>query len=917
MSSGPSSPTSQTVTQTTIPEYLRPQVEEMIGQASGLMQGELSRGFQPFEGQRVAGFSPLQAQAFENIAGQQTSPQLTDASNMAYGAGSSALGFGQQGGQFGQMGAQFGQQGAGYGALGADIGMQGVGIGALGMQQAGQVAGQAGSSAANYGGQAVATTPQAFGAGQAYQQQATSPSEMQSWMSPYMQNVVDVQQREARRAADIQRQSNQAAAVGQGAFGGSRSALVEAELQRNLGTQLGDIQARGLQSSFEDARKAQQFGADVGLRGLQTGYQGIQTGLQGVGQQIAAGQLGLAGAETGLRGIGMGIQGAQTGIEGARTGISGAQTGISGAQTGIQGAQAATGAAGQLGSLGAQQFQQQMGITDAMQKYGAVQQAQRQEGLNADYQDYLSAQNFPYQQLGFFSDIIRGLPMSQNTQSVYGGQPSAAAQIPGALAALYAGSKMKEGGRVQKYQSGGVTAAPEAMTLQDARSLPTKLRRLSDTQLAAYARNVKDAVALSAIQTELQRREKSRMPYSQPPEQTTAQGIAKQAEAASIGMAGGGIVALQAGGNPLGRRGPMGVNLEEVLRRTPSEAEPMASPTVESLGRANVLQPGAVGRYAQDVPSQVETIGAQGMEPPPQGMPDANYQEPLPDAPPQDPTQDATQAQPQTPRQSDRIGIMPQTGRDVGAAASPGQIPTTWDAYRQMASEVQVRPEDQAILDDMRSRLEGKFSRAETQSDKSKYEAIFMAGLAMMGGNSLADGIARAAQAGGATYMASSKEARKAMDAAEDAELAFNKYQMEYRKGNRDSAEKSLNNFMDNILKLKQIDATNARTAAISGGASDAAKIEPQVRLLTSAINDLPGKIMRDPRFKMISAYQDQIKNMGKLSANDQNQYNALMAEFNVALERERAPLESRRDALMSRVSGETDDSGFTVRPKQ
>ena len=78
----------------------------------------------------------------------------------------------------------------------------------------------------------------------------TAPRVAQGYMSPYMQNVVESQQREARRAGEMQRMQNQAQAVGQGAYGGSRQALVEAERQRNLATQLGDIQGAGLQQAF-------------------------------------------------------------------------------------------------------------------------------------------------------------------------------------------------------------------------------------------------------------------------------------------------------------------------------------------------------------------------------------------------------------------------------------------------------------------------------------------------------------------------------------------------------------------------------------------------------------------------------------------------------------------------------------------
>jgi hypothetical protein len=137
-------------------------------------------------------------------------------------------------------------------------------------------------------GGTAAGTAQALGAGQQYAQQATNPYAVSAYMSPYMQNVVDVQQREAQRMSDIAGTQQRAQATQAGAYGGSRQALMEAERQRNLATQQGAIQAQGLQSAFDQARQAQQFGANLGLQGAQAGIAGGQQ-LYGQG----AGNLGL------------------------------------------------------------------------------------------------------------------------------------------------------------------------------------------------------------------------------------------------------------------------------------------------------------------------------------------------------------------------------------------------------------------------------------------------------------------------------------------------------------------------------------------------------------------------------------------------------------------------------------------------
>lgn len=137
---------------------------------------------------------------------------------------------------------------------------------------------------------------------------------VQDYMSPYISGVTDIEAREARRQADISRQGRGARFAQAGAFGGSRQAIEEAEAERNLATQLGDIRSRGLQSAFDRAQaqraqeaqlgmtaqeaseRARQFGAE---RGAQFGLEaqkateasrqfGAQFGQQGLGQLLEA-----------------------------------------------------------------------------------------------------------------------------------------------------------------------------------------------------------------------------------------------------------------------------------------------------------------------------------------------------------------------------------------------------------------------------------------------------------------------------------------------------------------------------------------------------------------------------------------------------------------------------------------------------
>jgi len=125
---------------------------------------------------------------------------------------------------------------------------------------------------------------------------AATASDISSGMSPYMQNVVDIEKREAQRAAEPMQQKIAAEAIGaQGSFGGSRQAILEAEANRNLQQQLGDIQTRGQQAAFQEsqrafeAQKARQLAGGQQFAGLTSTQQGSAMkelgALAGVGEQ--------------------------------------------------------------------------------------------------------------------------------------------------------------------------------------------------------------------------------------------------------------------------------------------------------------------------------------------------------------------------------------------------------------------------------------------------------------------------------------------------------------------------------------------------------------------------------------------------------------------------------------------------------
>jgi fructose-specific phosphotransferase system component IIB len=134
--------------------------------------------------------------------------------------------------------------------------------------------------------------------------QAPTSASVNEFMNPFIQNVIDVQTREALRQGDVERQNIGAQAVAAGGFGGSRQAILEAEQARNLQQRLGDIQARGQAAAFEDAQarlqqqreRERQAGAQFMGLGTQVPGQRLReiTGLEAVGaQKQALGQAGI------------------------------------------------------------------------------------------------------------------------------------------------------------------------------------------------------------------------------------------------------------------------------------------------------------------------------------------------------------------------------------------------------------------------------------------------------------------------------------------------------------------------------------------------------------------------------------------------------------------------------------------------
>lgn len=203
---------------------------------------------------------------------------------------------------------------------------------------------------------------QALSAGRDYMGMATDPYAVSAFMSPYMQNVVDVQKQAAlRETQQAQQAQNLAAGRREGALTGAAAAIGQAERERGLLNRMGEIQALGSQKAYEDAIKSLQFGSELGLKGAQAG----------------------AAAGEGLAKIG---------------------------------------ATEQAADLERLKFQEAM---------GSLTQADQQRLLDLQYQDFLAQQRYPYEQIGFMSDLLRGSGSLAKNTGVYDAPASPLQQIVG------------------------------------------------------------------------------------------------------------------------------------------------------------------------------------------------------------------------------------------------------------------------------------------------------------------------------------------------------------------------------------------------------------------------------------------------------------------------------------------------------
>ena len=273
-----------------------------------------------------------------------------------------------------------------------------------------------------------------------------------AYQSPFQQQVIDTAMQDIQRQADIARGGAQERAIRAGAFGGSRSALIESESQRPYVEQMARTAAGLRQAGFEQAQRAAQsdlarqqqlgiFGAgQEQQRALQQAQLQQQAGLMGTEQQqqraIQQAQL---GQQAGLAGQDIAAQrAAQQAQLGQQAGIFGAELGqqrrmqqaqlqqqrqLAGLDIAGRAAltqpqlemQARQQRAGLLGGLAGQQLQG-LGLLGGI---GQQQQALQQQAIGAQRGEFQRALDYPRQQLGLLATGVSGMQPTQTTTTGY------------------------------------------------------------------------------------------------------------------------------------------------------------------------------------------------------------------------------------------------------------------------------------------------------------------------------------------------------------------------------------------------------------------------------------------------------------------------------------------------------------------
>lgn len=246
------------------------------------------------------------------------------------------------------------------------------------------------------------------------------------------------------------------------------------------------------------------------------------------------------------------------------------------------------------------QNQYNTGLNQELQM-GGMQQANQQQGLNMAYQDFLNQKNYPYQQLSYMSNLIRGTPMGMNTTSqVYQAPPTTAQAIGSIGLGAYGLSKMAAGGAVKGFKDGG--GLDIMQKFNDPQEMVGGMSKLSKEQLQQIVQNpatpaekqaALEELAILASEDSGLASAYNQIPYSQQQNMVQA--------------AGGGVMGFSGGGNSLdaymGNLSGLGSQDISVTPEQKMQGISALVPQVQAQFGPSKTEP-----FAQDIASEVADL---------------------------------------------------------------------------------------------------------------------------------------------------------------------------------------------------------------------------------------------------------------------------------------------------------------------
>jgi hypothetical protein len=203
------------------------------------------------------------------------------------------------------------------------------------------------------------------------------------YMNPYVEQALTPMLDEQRRQAEITRLNDASRLTKAGAFGGSRQAIMESELNDNTARLMSEILGRGYKDAYDTGLGA--FQNDEGRR------------LDTMKSQAADNQFG-----------------ARYGLDTLKGALDARSTG---ADVNNRADALTLDALRGQSSLGTNMTRDEMAILSQMLDAGGIDRDILQQGMDADRGQFEEERDYPYRQTQFMQSLLQGLPLATQTTS--------------------------------------------------------------------------------------------------------------------------------------------------------------------------------------------------------------------------------------------------------------------------------------------------------------------------------------------------------------------------------------------------------------------------------------------------------------------------------------------------------------------